>query len=153
METKRCLLVQPKRKWQRDPKSAGSLDEMAMEEPRYTIASLSFMWLRTEVREEKTKSSLSLCERTRCVCVGGVSWFNCFLLWGTHVLPVDVPRLEVISDVHEQASAIARAMWDPSCIWDLQHSSGQPRILILLKEAGMECASSQILGGFMSAEP
>lgn len=67
----RCLLVQPKRKWQRDPKSAGSLDEMAMEEPRDTIASLSFMWLRTEVREEKTKSSLSLCERTRCVCVGG----------------------------------------------------------------------------------
>ena len=73
METKRCLLVQPKRKWQRDPKSAGSLDEMAMEEPRYTIASLSFMWLRTEVREEKTKSSLSLCERTRSVCVWGGS--------------------------------------------------------------------------------
>ena len=70
METERCLLVQPKRKWQRDPKSVGSLDEMAMEEPRDTIASLSFMWLRTEVREEKTKSSLSLCERTRCVCVG-----------------------------------------------------------------------------------
>ena len=116
VETKRCLMVQPKRKWQRDPKSAGSLDEMAMEEPRYTSASLSFMWLRTEVREEKTKSSLSLCERTRCVCVCGVSWFNCFLLWGTHVLPVDVPRLEVISDVHEQASAIARAMWDPSCV-------------------------------------
>ena len=152
METKRGLLLQPKRKWQRDPKSAGSLDEMAMEEPRDTSVSLSFMWLRTEVREEKTNSSLSLCERRRSVCVG-VSWFNCFLLWGTHVLPVDVPRLEVISDVHEQASAIARAMWDPSCIWDLQHSSGQPRILILLKEAGMECASSQILGGFMSAEP
>ena len=73
METKRCLLIQPKRKWQRDPKSAGSLDEMAMEEPRYTIESMSFMWLRTEVREEKTKSSLSLCERTRSVCVG-VSW-------------------------------------------------------------------------------
>ena len=70
METKRCLMVQPKRKWQRDPKSAGSLDEMAIGEPRDTIASLSFMWLRTEVREEKTKSSLSLCERTRCVCVG-----------------------------------------------------------------------------------
>ena len=81
MDTKRCLLVQPKRKWQRDPKSAGSLDEMAMEEPRYTSASLSFMWLRTEVREEKTKSSLSLCERTRSV-FGGVSWFNFFLLWG-----------------------------------------------------------------------
>ena len=153
METKRCNLVQPKRKWQRDPKSAGSLDEMAMEEPRDTIASLSFMWLRTEVREEKTKSSLSLCERTRCVCVWGVSWFNCFLLWGTHVLPMDVPRLGVTSDLHEQASAIARAMWYPSCVWDLQHTSGQPRILILLKEAGMECASSQILGGFMSAEP
>ena len=116
VETKRCLLVQPKRKWQRDPKSAGSLDEMAMEEPRYTIASLSFMWLRTEVREEKTKSSLSLCERTRCVCGGGVSWFNCFLLWGTHVLPVDVPRLGVTLDLHEQTSAIARAMWDPSCV-------------------------------------
>lgn len=64
METKRGLLVQPKRKWQRDPKSAGSLDEMAMEEPRDTIASLSFMWLRTEVRE-KTTSSLSLREKTR----------------------------------------------------------------------------------------
>lgn len=76
-----------------------------------------------------------------------------FSFGGTHVLPMDVPRLGVTSDLHEQASAIARAMWDPSCIWDLQHSSGQPRILILLKEAGMECASSQILGGFMSAEP
>ena len=90
---------------------------MAIGEPRDTIASLSFMWLRTEVREEKTKSSLSLCERTRCVCVGGVSWFNCFLLWGTHVLPMDVPRLGVTSDLHEQASAIARAMWDPSCVY------------------------------------
>jgi len=153
MDTKRCLLVQPKRKWQRDPKSAGSLDEMAMEEPRDTIASLSFMWLRTEVMEEKTKSSLSLCERTRCVCVGWSLGLIAFSFWGTHVLPMDVPRLGVSSDLHEQASAIARAMWDPSCIWDLQHSSGQPRILILLKEAGMECASSQILGGFMSAEP
>ena len=43
-----------------------------------------------------------------CVC-GVVSWFNCFLLWGTHVLPMDVPRLGVTSDLHEQASAIARA--------------------------------------------
>ena len=76
-----------------------------------------------------------------------------FSFGGTHVLPMDVPRLGVTSDLHEHASAIARAMWDPSCVWDLQHSSGQPRILILLKEAGMECASSQILGGFMSAEP
>ena len=67
METKRCLLVQPKRKWQRDPKSAGSLDEMAIGEPRDTIASLSFMWLRTEVREERTQSYLSLCERTKNV--------------------------------------------------------------------------------------
>lgn len=101
---------------------------------------------------EDTIFSFLMLKNQMCVC-GGVSWFNCFLLWGTHVLPMDVPRLGVTSDLHEQASAIARAMWDPSCIWDLQHSSGQPRILILLKEAGMECASSQILGGFMSAEP
>ena len=129
METKRCLLVQPKRKWQRDPKSAGSLDEMAIGEPRDTIASLSFMWLRTEVREEKTQSSLSLCERTKSVCVG-VSWFNCFLVWGTHVLPMDVPRLGVTSDLHEQASAIARAMWDPSCIYRAYSTAqGNPRSL------------------------
>ena len=61
------------KKMAKGPQICRLLDEMAMEEPRYTSASWSFMWLRTEVREEKTKSSLSLCERTRCVCVGGGS--------------------------------------------------------------------------------
>lgn len=73
METKGAFWSNPKENGKGNRKSACSLDEMAMEEPRYTSASLSFMWLRTEVREEKTKSSLSLCERTRCVCVGGGS--------------------------------------------------------------------------------
>ena len=57
----RCLLVQPKRKWQRDPKSAGSLDEMEMEEPGYTTECLCLVGLRTEVRGKETKSSLSIC--------------------------------------------------------------------------------------------
>ena len=75
MDTKRCLLVQPKRKWQRDPKSAGSLDEMAMEEPRDTIASLSFMWLRTEVRGKETNLLFPYVKEVNIleICVWGES--------------------------------------------------------------------------------
>ena len=84
---------------------------------------------------------------------GGFPSFYCFLLLGPHLLPMEVPRLGVTSDLQLQAYARARAMWDPSRVWDLQRSSRQPRILILLKEAGIEHASSWILGGLMSAEP
>ena len=84
------------------------------------------------------------------VCVwGGSLGLIAFSFGGTHVLPMDVPRLGVTLDLHEQASAIARAMWDPSCIWDVEHSSGQPGSLVLLKEAGMVCILTDPRGGYV----
>ena len=50
-----CILVQPKIKWHRDPKSAGSLDEMEMDEPGYSIECLSLVGLRTEIRDKNIK--------------------------------------------------------------------------------------------------
>ena len=48
----------------------------------------------------------------------------------------------------------ATAMWDPSCVCDLHHSSWQHRILHPLSgKPGIESESSWMLIGFVSAEP
>ena len=47
--------------------------------------------------------------------------FFCFL--GPHPWHVEVPRLGVKSDLQLLAYATATAMWDPSCVYDLHHSS------------------------------
>ena len=59
--------------------------------------------------------------------------FFCFL--GLHPRHLEVPRLEVESELQLLAYATTRAMWDPCCICDLHHSLQQHQILNLLSEA------------------
>ena len=54
---------------------------------------------------------------------------------GPHPQHLDVPRLEVQSDLQLPAYATATATQDPSCVYDLHHSSRQRRILNPLSEA------------------
>ena len=58
---------------------------------------------------------------------------DCFL--GPHQQHMEVPRLGVDSELQLLACTTATATWDPSCICDLQHSSGQHRIPNPLSEA------------------
>ena len=58
--------------------------------------------------------------------------FLIFLFFPQHV---EVPRLGVKSELQLPAYTAATAMWDPSCICDLQHSSRQRRILNPRSEA------------------
>ena len=48
---------------------------------------------------------------------------------------MEVPRLGVESDLQLPAYTTSTATSDPSCVYDLQHSSQQPRILNQLSEA------------------
>ena len=48
---------------------------------------------------------------------------------------MEVPTLGIKSELQLPAFTTATAMPDPSCVWDLHHSSGQCRILNLLSEA------------------
>ena len=48
---------------------------------------------------------------------------------------------------------MATAMWDPSHICDLHHSSQSRRVLNPLSEVRIELASSWTLVGFVTAEP
>ena len=57
----------------------------------------------------------------------------CFL-W-PHLWHMDIPRLEVESELQLPACTTATAMPDPSCVCDLCHSSQQCRILNPLSEA------------------
>ena len=54
---------------------------------------------------------------------------------GSHLRHMEVPGLGVKSELWLPAYTTATAMWDPSCICDLHHSSGQLRILNPLSEA------------------
>ena len=54
-------------------------------------------------------------------------YFNCFL--GLHPQHMEVPRLEVKSELQLLAYATATATRDPSTVCDLHHSSRQQRIL------------------------
>ena len=60
-------------------------------------------------------------------------FFFCFL--GPHLQHVEVPRLEIKSELQLPAMATATAMWDPRRICDLHHSSRQPWIPDPLSEA------------------
>ena len=56
--------------------------------------------------------------------------FSCFFFFlffflGPHSWHMEVPRLEVESELQLQAYATATATWDPSCVCNLHHSSGQ----------------------------
>ena len=56
----------------------------------------------------------------------------CFFLRPAHV---QVPSLEVESELQLPANTTAMAMPDPSCVCDPRHSSGQRQILNPLSEA------------------
>ena len=60
---------------------------------------------------------------------------NFFAFLGLHLLHMEVPRLEVKSELQLPAYITATATRDPSHICDLHHSSEQDRILNPLKEA------------------
>ena len=60
-------------------------------------------------------------------------FFSFFL--GLHLWHMEVPSLEVELELQLPAYATATAMWDLSHVCDLQHSSGQRRILNPLSKA------------------
>ena len=66
---------------------------------------------------------------------------------------MEVPGLGVKLEVQLLAYTTATAMWDPSCLCDLHHSSWQHPILNPLGEARDQTSSSWILVRFVSAEP
>ena len=80
-----------------------------------------------------------------------VCLFVCFL--GLHLQHMEVPRLGAESELQLLAYTTARAMLDPSHIYDLHHSSRQHGILNLLSEARDQMSFSWILIGFVSAAP
>uniref|UniRef100_A0A8D1NUV1 Transcription initiation factor IIA gamma chain n=1 Tax=Sus scrofa TaxID=9823 RepID=A0A8D1NUV1_PIG len=54
---------------------------------------------------------------------------------GLHLEHMDVPRLDVDSELQLPTYSTARATWNPSHVCDLQHSSRQRQILNPLSEA------------------
>ena len=66
---------------------------------------------------------------------------------------MEVPRLGVQSELQLPAYATVTATPDPSCIFDLHHSSWQSGILNPLSETRDGPVSSWILVGFITTEP
>ena len=62
-------------------------------------------------------------------------WLFVFVFLGLHPLHMDVPRPGAESELQLPASTTATATPDPSCIWDLHHSSRQRWILNPRSEA------------------
>ena len=90
--------------------------------------------------------------------------FACFLLLfcccffvvvvlGLYPWHMEVPRLGVESKLQLPAYTTATAMWDPSHICDLQHSSRQRQILNHSARPGIEPVSSWMLVRFASTAP
>ena len=80
-----------------------------------------------------------------------IFFFFCFL--GPHPQHMEVPRLGVKSDLQLPAYTTATATRDPSCVFDLHHSSQQHRILNLLSEARDQTWVLRDTVRFDSAEP
>ena len=70
-----------------------------------------------------------------CVCVCVYIFFSFFCFLGPHLWHMEVPRIEVESELQLLAYAIDTAMGDPSHVCDLHKSSQQHRILNLLSKA------------------
>ena len=66
---------------------------------------------------------------------------------------MEVPRLGVESQQQLTAYITATATRDPSCLFDLHHSSWQRQILNPLERLGTETATSWFLVGFVSTAP
>ena len=60
--------------------------------------------------------------------------FLIFFFLGSHPQHMEVPRLGVQSELEPSAYTTATAMWDPSCVCDLHHSSRQCQIFNPLSE-------------------
>ena len=69
-------------------------------------------------------------------------FFFLFFFLGPHVKHMEVPRLGVKSQLQLPAYATAKAMPDPSCIWNLHCSSWQCRIPNPMSESRDRPASS-----------
>ena len=78
-------------------------------------------------------------------------FFFFFFLLGLHVWHMEVPRLKVELELQLSACAIATATPDPSCVYDLYHSSGQHQTHWAWP--GIEPVSSWIIVWFVTAEP
>ena len=77
--------------------------------------------------------------------------FFLVLVLGLHSWHMEVPRLGVKPELQLLTCTTATATWDPSCVFNLHHSSWQHRIPNLLKEERIKCTSSWILVGFVSS--
>ena len=80
-------------------------------------------------------------------------FFFCLFVFRAEPKHMEIPRLEVQSELQPLAYATATARWDPSHVSDLHHSSRQHRILHPLRGPGIKPATSWFLVGFVSAEP
>ena len=78
--------------------------------------------------------------------------FVCLLFWflGPQVQHMEVPRLEVKSELQLLAYATATSKQDPSCVCNLHHSSQQCPILNHRTGPRIKAASSWILVGFIT---
>ena len=69
---------------------------------------------------------------------------------GLHLQHMEVPRLEVKSELQLLAYATATSKQDPSCVCNLHHSSQQCPILNHRTGPRIKAASSWILVGFIT---
>ena len=99
------LLVQHEINSQRDPKSAGSLDEMEMEEPGYTTECLCLVGLRTEVRGKETNLLFPYVKEVNIleICGGWSPFFLFIFLFRARPSAYGSSRIGVKSDLQLQA--------------------------------------------------
>ena len=79
--------------------------------------------------------------------------FVCFVLLGPHLQHMEVPRLEIESELQLLAYTTATATPDLSHVYDLHGSSQQCRIFNPRAGPGIKPTSSWILVGFLTARP
>ena len=99
---------------------------------------------------------LNFSHSNRCVMVCHCrGFFVCLDFSGLHPWHVEVPRLGAELELWVPIYATATAMWDPSHVWDLHHSSQQCQIPNPLSEArpGIEPSCLWMSVGFIMAEP
>ena len=83
-----------------------------------------------------------------CLCFFGLVFV--LLFSGLYLWYMEVPRLEVKSELQLPAYATASAMRSPSQVWNLHHSLHQCRILNPRVRPGIKPTSSWILVGFVT---
>ena len=76
-----------------------------------------------------------------------------FVFLGSHLWHMEVPRLEVESELLPLAYTTATATPDPGLICNQHHSSQQSQMLNQLSEARDQTRNLIVLVGFLSAAP